>query len=164
MVEWSETLNIGNTLQTKCYALQGCSSPTSGFAVFLDAMVSSAEIICFVATRHPANARRFYEKTLGLKFVADEPFALVFEANGIMLRVSKVEELAPATHAVLGWKVTDIRAAIRELTERGVRFERFPGLPQDGSGVWTSPSGGQVAWFKDPDGNTLSITQFGQDS
>ena len=123
-------------------------------------MLRSEEIICFVATRNPVKARKFYEDTLGLKMVSDEPFALVFDANGTMLRVSKVEKLTPAQHTVLGWKVADIRAAVRELSTRGVRFERFPGMAQDDSGVWGSPSGGRVAWFKDPDGDTLSLTQF----
>ena len=77
-----------------------------------------------------------------------------------MLRVQKVHELRPARHTVLGWRVPDIRSRIKELTKKGVRFERYDGLGQDESGVWTTPSGAKVAWFKDPDGNTLSITQF----
>ena len=85
---------------------------------------------------------------------------MVFDANGTMLRVQKVQELLPARHAVLGWDVRDIRAEIEALTKKGVRFERFDGLPQDELGIWTSPAGGKIAWFKDPDGNTLSLTQF----
>ena len=77
-----------------------------------------------------------------------------------MLRVAKVQELAPAKHAVLGWDVRNIRAEIKQLTERGVRFERYAGLSQDEQGIWTSPIGAKVAWFKDGDGNTLSLTQF----
>lgn len=123
-------------------------------------MLKTSKAICFVATQHPARARKFYEKTLGLTLVDDGPFALVFDANGTMLRVQKVEELIPATHTILGWEVSDIHATIKELRKRGVRFERFAGLAQDKSGVWTSPQGAQVAWFKDPDGNTLSLTQF----
>jgi catechol 2,3-dioxygenase-like lactoylglutathione lyase family enzyme len=119
-----------------------------------------SKVIGFVATKHPASARRFYEKTLGLKLVVDDPFAVVFDANGTMLRVQKVPELVPAQHTVLGWEVSDIHAKIKELTARGVRFERFDGLPQDELGAWTTPSGAKVAWFKDPDGNTLSLTQF----
>jgi catechol 2,3-dioxygenase-like lactoylglutathione lyase family enzyme len=119
-----------------------------------------SKIISFVATQNPASARKFYEAILGLTLVRDDPFATVFDANGTMLRVQKVHELLPAKHTVLGWEVDDICAKTRELTKRGVRFERYGGLGQDEMGVWTSPSGAKVAWFKDPDGNTLSLTQF----
>ena len=122
--------------------------------------MNESKIICFVATRNAAAARKFYESTLGLKFVSDDPFAIVFDANGIMLRVQKVQELQPPKHTVLGWEVPDIAARMRELMGKGVRFERFPGLVQDELGAWAAPSGAKVAWFKDPDGNTLSLTQF----
>ena len=122
-------------------------------------MVNS-KIIGFVATRNPASARKFYEDTLGLAFVSDDPFAVVFDANGTMVRVQKVSEFLPAHHTVLGWEVPDIRAEVAELTKRGVRFGRFDALAQDELGIWTSPSGGKVAWFKDPDRNTLSLAQF----
>ena len=122
----------------------------------------NSKIICFVATREPAKARVFYEAMLGLKFVSDDPFAIVFDADGTMLRVQKVQELNPAKHTVAGWAVADIGARMKELIAKGVRFERFPGLPQDELGAWASPAGAKVAWFKDPDGNTLSLTQFGE--
>jgi len=122
--------------------------------------MNSSKIICFVATQHPEKARTFYESTLGLKFISDDPFAMVFDVNGTMLRVQKVQELHPAKHTVLGWEVPDIGARMKELMAKGVRFERFPGLPQDELGAWTTPSGAKVAWFADPDGNTLSLTQF----
>lgn len=124
------------------------------------AMLNTSEIISFVATRDPVRARVFYEKALGLLLVSDGPFALVFDANGTVLQVQKVEELSPARHTVLGWHVSDIRAEIEELKRKGVIFERYEGLLQDEQGVWVSPSGAKVAWFKDPDGNTLSLTQF----
>ena len=124
------------------------------------AMLDSSDIISFVATQNPARARKFYEETLGLRLLEDNPFAVVFDAHGTMLRVAKVEKLVPAGYTVLGWKVPDIRAAIASLTKRGVAFERFPGMPQDELGVWSSPSGAKIAWFKDPDGNVLSLTQF----
>ena len=120
----------------------------------------NSRIISFVATRNPASARKFYEETLSLTFISEDPFAVVFDANGTMLRVQKVQELLPARHTVLGWDVRDIHAGIEALTKKGVRFERFDGLPQDELGIWTSPAGGKIAWFKDPDGNTLSLTQF----
>jgi catechol 2,3-dioxygenase-like lactoylglutathione lyase family enzyme len=122
-------------------------------------MVNS-KLISFVATQNPAEARKFYADTLGLKFVSNDPFAIVFDVHGTMLRVQKVPELVTASHTVLGWDVPDISAAVKELTSKGIRFERYDGLGQDASGIWTSPAGGKIAWFKDPDGNVLSLTQF----
>jgi catechol 2,3-dioxygenase-like lactoylglutathione lyase family enzyme len=124
--------------------------------------MTNSKIICCVATRDAAAARKFYEITLGLTYVNDDPFAIVFDANGTMLRVQKVQELTPAKYTALGWEVADIAARIRELTKKGVRFERFPGMAHDELGAWTSPAGAKIAWFKDPDGNTLSLTQFGK--
>ena len=118
------------------------------------------ELIAFIATRNPARSKEFYEQTLGLPLVSDElPFALVFDVCGTMLRVTPVKELTPAPYTVLGWKVPDIVASAEALQRAGVVFERYPGLEQDESGIWTSPGGAKVAWFKDPDGNTLSISQ-----
>jgi catechol 2,3-dioxygenase-like lactoylglutathione lyase family enzyme len=123
-------------------------------------VLAGRDVVAFVATRDATRSRAFYEGVLGLRLVADEPFALVFDAHGTTLRVTKVQELAPARHSVLGWLVPDIAAAVDQLAERGVAFERYPGLPQDDRGVCTFPGGGSVAWFKDPDGNTLSLTQM----
>jgi catechol 2,3-dioxygenase-like lactoylglutathione lyase family enzyme len=120
----------------------------------------NSKLIGFVATQNPANARKFYAETLGFRLTSEDPFALVFDANGIMLRVQKVQEVIPAKYTALGWEVLDILAKVKELTKRGVRFEHYEGLSQDASGVWTSPAGAKVAWFKDPDGNTLSLSQF----
>jgi catechol 2,3-dioxygenase-like lactoylglutathione lyase family enzyme len=124
--------------------------------------MTQSKIICFVATRQAEAARRFYETTLGLKFVSEDPFAIVFDVEGTMLRVQKVREMNLAKYTALGWEVADIAARIQELTKNGVQFERFPGVPQDELGAWTTPSGAKVAWFKDPDGNILSLTQFGK--
>ena len=123
-------------------------------------VLNSSNLMAFVATTNPIRACAFYEKALGLTLLEDTPFALVFDANGIMLRVQKVQSLEPATHTVLGWKVPDIRKAIGALVRKKIRFERYPGLAQDEMGVWSSPSGAKVAWFEDPDGNILSLTQF----
>lgn len=123
-------------------------------------LLTSSDPIAFLATRDPARARAFYEDTLGLDLVADEPFALVFNAHGTMLRISKVREFTPAPYTVLGWKVADIPSAVKELERKGVVFERYAGLAQDELGIWTSPGGAKVAWFKDPEGNTLSLTQL----
>ena len=118
-------------------------------------------LIAFVATRDAERAKKFYRDTLGLTLVSDEtPFALVFDAHGTMLRVTPVKELAPAVYTVLGWQVPDIYAAAKALQKAGVQFERYDGVPQDELGVWTAPGGAaRVAWFKDPDGNTLGISQ-----
>ena len=123
-------------------------------------MLGRHDIIGFVATADPARARRFYEEILGLRLVEETPFATVFDANGIMVRVTPVPDHAPLPHTVLGWRVPDVAATAAALAGKGVAFERFAGLEQDAHGVWTSPDGNKVAWFKDPDGNLLSLTQF----
>ena len=122
--------------------------------------LSDNEMMAFVATINPQRAKEFYERTLGLRLVSDDlPFALVFDLCGTMLRLTAVQELTPAPYTVLGWKVPDIIAAAQALQRAGVVFQRYPGMEQDESGIWASPSGAKVAWFKDPDGNTLSISQ-----
>jgi len=122
-------------------------------------MLGTARLMAFAATSDAARARAFYEDALGLRMVADEPFAVVFDANGVHLRVQKVEAVRPPPYTVLGWEVSDIHDTIRALGALGVVFERF-GMPQDELGVWTSESGAKVAWCKDPDGNLLSLTEF----
>jgi catechol 2,3-dioxygenase-like lactoylglutathione lyase family enzyme len=122
--------------------------------------LAAADVIGFVATADAARSRRFYEDVLGLQLVADEPSATVFEANGTMLRVSKVREVVAAPYTVLGWRVRDIAAATSSLAAKGVRFEVIPGFDQDAQGIWTAPDRTKVAWFKDPDGNLLSLTEF----
>ncbi len=117
-------------------------------------------IIGFVTIVDVARAKAFYQDTLGLRLMAEEPpFALVFEANGIMLRLGMASELPAAHGTVLGWQVPEIVTAVKDLEEAGVRFERYPQLKQDELGVWVSPTGAKVAWFKDPDGNTLSLSE-----
>lgn len=127
-------------------------------------MLTHNDSVSFVATLDAATSRVFYEETLGLKLIADEHFALVFDLNGHMLRIAKVNELVPANHTILGWHVAEIANAVQDLVARGVIFERFEGMPQDKFGIWASPSGAKVAWFKDPDGNSLSLTQFESDN
>ena len=102
-------------------------------------MLGSCDVIAFAATTNPARAREFYEGVLGLRLVSDEPFALVFDAHGAMLRISKVQALSPAGHTILGWRVTDIAAAANELKTGGVTFEQYEGLEQDDMGVWAAP-------------------------
>jgi catechol 2,3-dioxygenase-like lactoylglutathione lyase family enzyme len=123
-------------------------------------MLTTNKLMAFVATRDGARARAFYEGTLGLNVVSDDDFALALDAGGTMLRVQKVGELTPHPFTALGWEVADIASMMDALRARGVVFARFPGLDQDDRGVWISPSSGaRIAWFKDPDGNTLSLTQ-----
>lgn len=122
--------------------------------------LSDHSIVGFVATSDAGLARKFYGDTLGLPLVSEQlPFALVFDAHGTMLRVTIVKQVIPAGYTVLGWQVPDIMVAAKTLQEAGVRFERYQGMEQDDLGIWSSPGGGKVAWFKDPDGNTLSISQ-----
>jgi catechol 2,3-dioxygenase-like lactoylglutathione lyase family enzyme len=118
-----------------------------------------AELVAFLATTDAERAKAFYRDTLGLTLLADDPFALVFDANGTRLRMQKVPQHQPLPFTALGFEVASIAAAVAALTQKGVRFERFPGMDQDPSGVWSAPSGAKVAWFKDPDGNLLSVNQ-----
>ena len=123
-------------------------------------VLASCSIIAFVATGDPARARDFYARVLGLRLVEDGPGALVFDAHGTVLRITKVQSLVPASHTVLGWTVSNIGTTVDVLAAAGVAFERFAGLDQDERGIWTSPDGAKIAWFKDPAGNTLSVTEF----
>ena len=123
-------------------------------------MLGSSDVIAFAAATDLDRARAFYEEALGLPLVGQNEIACVFDANGTMLRVTAVPEVSRAGYTVLGWRVTDIAAAARDLAARGVVFIRYDGMDQDGDGVWTTPGGDQVAWFADPDGNILSLTQF----
>jgi len=124
-------------------------------------MLASARIVAFVPTLDFARARQFYEHTLGLRCVSEDPFAIVMDCAGIMLRVVKVAKFTPDPFTILGWEVEGIENEINSLQARGVKFERFPGMPQDALGIWTAPGGSKVAWFKDPDGNLLSLSQHG---
>ena len=122
-------------------------------------MLGTHELVAFLATRDAARARAFYEGVLGLSLVEDSGFALVFDARGTRLRIQKVDELRPHPFTALGWQVPRIDEVVDHLAHKGVTFERFPGMDQDARGIWQSPSGARVAWFKDPDGNTLSVTE-----
>jgi catechol 2,3-dioxygenase-like lactoylglutathione lyase family enzyme len=116
-------------------------------------------LVAFLATCDAARARAFYESTLGLRVTADTPFALVLDSRGTTIRMQKVETFTPQPFTAMGWAVADIEKTIDQLRGRGVAFERYASLPQDEAGIWTTPDGSRVAWFKDPDGNTLSLTQ-----
>ena len=122
-------------------------------------MLGSSNIVAFVAITDAARARAFYEGVLGLKFVKDDGFALVLQAKGIMVRAAKVKEVTPVQWTVLGWEVSHIEDLVRALRQKGVHFEIYGHFKQDELGIWTTPTGDKVAWFKDPDGNTLSVSQ-----
>lgn len=123
-------------------------------------MLHNSSVVALVATSKADDARSFYEEILGLRLVTDDAFAIVFDANGVMLRVQKVQEHTPPPYTVLGWDVADIHASVEELLERSISCDLYEGLVQDELGIWFSPSGARIAWFKDPDGNILSLTQF----
>ncbi len=116
--------------------------------------------ILFLATANAEQSRDFYQRVLGLEFVADEPPALVFQIGHSMLRIQKVERVQPAPYTAMGWAVSDIRQTVRHLYKAGVVFQHFAGMNQDENGIWHAPSGALVAWFQDPDGHVLSLTQF----
>ena len=129
-------------------------------------MLSTSPLIGFIPTRDGDRARRFYEEVLGLRFVSDDGFALVFrtgpaaaDSAGIMLRVARVGEFAPVPYTILGWEVAGIKELARHLRDRGVDLQRYSFLQQDADGIWTTPGGDQVLWFLDPDGNTLSLSE-----
>ena len=122
-------------------------------------MLGSMKIVAFVPIKDSEKARSFYEGVLGLRFVKDDGFALVFEANGIMVRAAQMKDFTPAQFTVLGWQVYEIENVVRDLQKKGVHFEIFGFFQQDELGVWTAPTGDKVAWFKDPDGNILSVSQ-----
>jgi catechol 2,3-dioxygenase-like lactoylglutathione lyase family enzyme len=118
------------------------------------------QLVSFIASQDPEAAKKFYRDTLGLRLVSEQlPYALVFDAHGVTIRVSIVQSFTAAAYTVLGWEVPDVRVAVKTLESAGVHFERYPNMPQDEMGIWASPGGARVAWFKDPDGNTLSVSQ-----
>jgi len=123
-------------------------------------MLSNATIMAFIATTNAAKARPFYEEVLGLPVKRTDSYAIVFNSNGIELRMTTVKELLPAPYSVMSWIVPDIHRTIDGLMAKGVNFEKYSFFEQDPVGVWTAPDGTQVAWFKDPDGNLLSLTQY----
>jgi catechol 2,3-dioxygenase-like lactoylglutathione lyase family enzyme len=127
-----------------------------------ESILGESNVIAFAPVTDLVKAREFYENVLGLRLVEDEkPFALVFDANGTMLRVTPVGEHKPAPFTVLGWEVESIEHVVEQLTAAGVEFLRYPGINDaDPLGIWTAPGGARVAWFHDPDNNVLSLTQF----
>ena len=123
-------------------------------------MLATSDLVAFVPSTDRARARAFYEGVLGLRLTEENPYACVFDAHGTMLRVTAVDSVAHGGYTVLGWRVPDIDATVTALVDRGVRFTRYDGMDQDALGVWTTPAGDRIAWFSDPDGNVLSLTQL----
>lgn len=122
---------------------------------------TKAALVAFIATRERAAAKAFYQDVLGLRLVADDPFALVFDSHGVTVRITEIRGHAPSAHTVLGWTVPDMASAVSGLVAKGVRMITYPGFEQDPQGVWTAPGGGaRVCWFADPDGNVLSLTSL----
>jgi catechol 2,3-dioxygenase-like lactoylglutathione lyase family enzyme len=123
-------------------------------------MLASSKIVGIIPTLDSKRAREFYEGKLGFRFVSDDQFALVMMAGDTMLRISKVpKDFVPVGFTILGWEAKDIEAMARWLQGRGVAFEKYPFVQDQELGIWTAPSGDKVAWFKDPDGNVLSLSQ-----
>lgn len=123
-------------------------------------MLSQAELVGFIPTVDADRAKRFYIDLLGLTFVSDDPFAIVVRSKTVTIRIVRVAAFNPSPHTILGWEVPDIEAMAREFSVNGIKFERYPYLEQDADGIWAAPDGrAKVAWFKDPDGNILSISQ-----
>jgi catechol 2,3-dioxygenase-like lactoylglutathione lyase family enzyme len=124
------------------------------------APLDRADVVAFLATADVARAREYFSDVIGLRVLGDDPFACTFDANGTVLRVVAVPDVVVAPYTALGWIVDDIAETVDSLQTRGVDFERFEGMQQDERGVWEAPGGDMVAWFKDPDGNTLSLTEL----
>jgi catechol 2,3-dioxygenase-like lactoylglutathione lyase family enzyme len=125
-----------------------------------DLKTSLDKPILFLATASADRSRAFYQDTLGLALIADEPFALVFRVGESTLRIQKVQQVHPPPYTALGWSVPDIRETVAHLRKRGITFDRYEGMNQDADGIWQSPSGAQIAWFRDTDGHVLSLTQY----
>jgi len=122
-------------------------------------MLADKKLKAFVPTIKPEEAKSFYKDVLGLKLLSQDDYALEFEANGTLLRVTIVQELKPQAFTVLGWNVDDIVSIIKSLNDKNIFCEKYDFFEQNDLGIWTSPNGSKVAWFKDPDGNVLSLTE-----
>ncbi|WP_158942229.1 VOC family protein [Granulicella sp. S190] len=122
-------------------------------------MISEGEVMGFIPTVDAGRARTFYEGVLGLQFVSDDAFALVVRSKETFIRIAKLKEFTPARYTILGWRVKEIESEVQALTGRGVTFMRYPPLVQSELGVWTAPGGSKIAWFLDPDGNALSLSE-----
>lgn len=123
-------------------------------------MLSNPEITAFLPTIKPKQSKYFYQEVLGLKIEFEDDYAIEFRGNGTSLRITIVPELKPHSFTVLGFKVDEIELQVKSLFDKGVEFERYENFNQNELGIWTSPSKAKVAWFKDPDGNLISLTEY----
>ena len=122
-------------------------------------MLTNKKLKAFIPTVKPDEAKSFYKDILGLKFLSEDKYALEFDANGTLLRVTIVQDLKPHPFTILGWNIDNIVSVVKQLNDKNIFCERYDFLEQDNFGIWTSPNGSKVAWFKDPDGNVLSLTE-----
>ena len=122
-------------------------------------MLSEGDVMGFIPTKDAVPARAFYEGVLGLRVISDDQFALVVESRQTVIRITKINEFTPAPFTILGWRVQNIEEEVRTLAARGVLFQRYSGLTQNDLGIWTSPGGARIAWFRDPDGNASRFSQ-----
>ena len=142
---------------TSCRAIVATDIP---FCSYRTLMLMDAKVVAFAATTNSTRAAGFYTEVLDLVLRYEDEYALSLESNGVELRLQKVEQFTPQPFTTLGWQVTNIKGIVDRLVTQGVILERYPWLDQDAAGVWHAPSGAQVAWFKDPDGNLLSVAQY----
>lgn len=122
--------------------------------------LGTSSLAAFITTSDPVEARNFYEGILGLTFVSEDQYAIVFDSNGTTLRIQKMPSVEPKPFTTLGWHVVDIAASVAALSAKGIKFERYDFMQPDHLGIVTFDGGARVAWFKDPDGNLLSLDQY----
>lgn len=123
-------------------------------------MLAQAELLAFIPTIDAERSRRFYVETLGLAFIADDPFAITVRTGSTDIRIFRLEAFNPSPHTILGWEVKNIEATVQQFAANGISFERYPFIEQDANGIWSAPDrAAKIAWFKDPDGNVLSLSQ-----
>ena len=125
-------------------------------------MERSRQPVSFIATARPDETQAFFSDVLGLKLIERSPFALVYSDSGHVLRIQIVQDLRPASYTVHGWQIANIVEEVVGLVAKDVQFQFFDHLPQDAHGIWTTPDGHKIAWFTDPCGNILSLTQYAE--
>jgi extradiol dioxygenase family protein len=146
--------------ELKAVAPAAATGPPRGPGGGPPPVLEDAEVVAFIPVKNLTQAKAFYGTMLGLLMEGESPVAVTFDANGTTVRTVMVERFTPFPFTIVGWTVKDIAGAVTELTSRGIAFERFNGIQQDQLGIWGAPGGASVAWFKDPFGNTISLTQF----
>lgn len=122
-------------------------------------MLASGKMVGFVPTKDYDKARAFYQGKLEFEFVSLDQYALVLSVGGHRIRIAKVPNFTPLQGTILGWEVKNIETVVTWLRDRGVPSEKYPFLQDRELGIWTAPNGDKVAWFKDPDGNILGVSQ-----